>query len=142
MNRLPGLRICWGMTFIALACLALSATGCATARTVRVVGANGDPVQNALVVYREVNISPFWNRSQACFTDQAGECKFKSVNHVRVEAFGAASQWGEHWLSSRTTGTVTLSSTPYAGSLVEYYLSKTPKVPETIRLRLDEVRRQ
>lgn len=142
MKRLWRCWSYWGMTAVAVACLALCVTGCATVRTLHVVDANGAPIQNALVVYREVNVSPIWNRSGADFTDQAGECKFKAVNQVRVEAFGSPSQWGELWLSSRTTGTVALSSTQYTGSLVDYYLAKTPNALETIRLRLAEVRRR
>lgn len=125
-----------GMFFGILASLALCSSGCNTTRTIHVLDSNGAPVPDALVLFRECNISPLWNRTGTRYANNAGDCEFKANNQVLVEAFGRPYNWGELFLSDSAVGTIVLSSAPYRGTVIDWYLSKTPNVPEETRNRL------
>ena len=137
VNRLSNLSL----AVAALALLLLCATGCATRRVVRVVDENGLPVPNALVVWLEFNLSPLATQD-AGFADSEGEYAFKAINMVRLEAFGASSEWEELNLGNAPSGTVVLAPAPYDGFAANRYLSRTSHVPEPIRLRLEPFLRQ
>ena len=132
--------ICLKIAVCAVFCQVAFLTGCSTMRTIHVVDANGLPVPNGLVVFRENNISPFNNKTKAGFADLNGEYKFEAKNLVSVEAFDTTSSWGKLNLKDNLTGTVVLTSMPYEGFVIGWYLARTRMVPEEIRSRLETFR--
>lgn len=125
----------WGV-HVGMSSLLVLCSSCCSTRTIHVVDGDGVPVPQALVIFREFNISPLWSRTGAGFADQFGDYKFKAHNQVRVEVFGVSSKWGELFLSDNAAGTIVLSSVPYNGDVANWYLCRTPTVPEEIRSRL------
>lgn len=126
----------YSMSFAAMFC-----TGCASDRVIQVVNDEGQPVSGALVLYREVNMSPFWNRVHANYANASGKLNFKAVNLVRVEAFDSEENWGELWLASNKSGTVVVVESPYEGSIADYYLQKTSQIPPPINAQLQALTR-
>ena len=125
----------WGV-HVGMSSLLVLCSSCCSTRTIHVVDVDGVPVPQALVIFREFNISPLWNRTGAGFSDQSGDYKFKAHNQVYVEGFGVPSMWGKLFLSDNATGTIALSSVSYDGTLAKWYLGRAPTVPEEIRSRL------
>lgn len=124
----------WG--HVGMSSLLVLCSSCCSTRTIHVVDVDGVPVPQALVIFREFNISPLGNRTGAGFADQSGDYKFKAHNQVRVEVFGVSSKWGGLFLSDNAAGTIVLSSVPYNGNVANWYLGRTPNIPEEIRSRL------
>lgn len=124
----------WG--HVGMSSLLVLCSSCCSTRTIHVVDVDGVPVPQALVIFREFNISPLGNRTGAGFADQSGDYKFKAHNQVRVEVFGVSSKWGGLFLSDNEAGTIVLSSVPYNGNVANWYLGRTPNIPEEIRSRL------
>ena len=124
----------WG--HVGMPSLLVLCSSCCSTRTIHVVDVDGVPVPQALVIFREFNISPLGNRTGAGFADQSGDYKFKAHNQVRVEVFGVSSKWGGLFLSDNAAGTIVLSSVPYNGNVANWYLGRTPNIPEEIRSRL------
>lgn len=142
MKRINDVFYPCGMVAVVAACLVLFAAGCVTRtdRTILVVDEDGTPIQGALVIWREMNITIYQRPTGAGFSDQTGEYRFRAHNLACVEAFGESEKWGELWLANRSTGTVALASAPYNGFGIDRYLKGTPNAPEDIRKKLENIR--
>lgn len=116
--------------------LLLFHTGCATERTIRIIDEDGQAVPNALIIFHEYN-SALYHNTDIGKADFKGECIFKAIGVVRVEAFDSTGKWARYSIAQRETGTVILTSKPYNGYIIARYLRSGKVIPEKYRSQLE-----
>lgn len=120
----------------------LTSTSCSTSRHILVRDEHGQPITDAVVVYREFNKGPFWNRAGAQRTGTDGVAAFSANGLVRAEAVAPDLRWGDVWLADTTAGMIVLTNSPYTGHVIDWYMSKTKDVPTEVRERIWKVKGQ
>lgn len=137
MNKFEKNFLCPWKTVVAMVCMIFLLGGCATTRQVRVVDESGLPVSDALVLFWEVHLSPFFNNIyRAGFSNSAGEYTFESCNGGFLLAFDSSSKWGRGFVGNAPR-TVVVATMPYDGGWAERYLANTSHVDEKVRQRLE-----
>ena len=118
----------------------LAGVSCSTSRQIQVRDESGQPVADALVVYREFNMSPFWNRVGTERTETNGVAVFAARGCVRAEAVAPDLRWGDLWMADKKAGLIVLTDSSYTGDVIDWYMSKTKDVPMALKERLQRLK--